>query len=89
MIQVMALEMAIDSGIEQRAFTASWSWFQGFKKRFKLTLRAGTRIGQDTQGDGDKALATFAARVAQVMRDNNIDVVYSADQTAVNYEYLP
>ncbi|RHY64721.1 hypothetical protein DYB30_014022 [Aphanomyces astaci] len=85
---VMALEMAINAGIEERAFTASWSWFQGFKRRFKLTLRARTRIGQDTQGDGDKALATFAARVAQVVRDNNIDVVYNADQTAVNYEYL-
>ncbi|RHZ18460.1 hypothetical protein DYB26_010678 [Aphanomyces astaci] len=89
MIQVMALEMAIDAGIEERAFTASWSWLQGFKRRFKPTLRARTRIGQDTQGDGDKALATFAARVAQVVRDNNIDVVYNADQTAVNYEYLP
>ncbi|RHY18472.1 hypothetical protein DYB25_011224 [Aphanomyces astaci] len=86
---VMALEMAIDAGIEERAFTASWSWFQGFKRRFKPTLRARTRIGQDTQGDGDKVLATFAARVAQVVRDNNIDVVYNADQTAVNYEYLP
>ncbi|RHY95143.1 hypothetical protein DYB37_009682 [Aphanomyces astaci] len=32
---------------------------------------------------------TFAARVAQVVRDNNIDVVYNADQTGVNYEYLP
>ncbi|RLO06514.1 hypothetical protein DYB28_005414 [Aphanomyces astaci] len=89
MIQVMALEMAIDAGIEERAFTASWSWFQGFKRRFMPTLRARTRIGQDTQGDGGKALATFAARVAQVVRDNNIDVVYNADQTAVNYEYLP
>ncbi|RLO03981.1 hypothetical protein DYB28_007296 [Aphanomyces astaci] len=89
MIQVMALQMAIDAGIEERAFTASWSWFQGFKRRFRMTLRAHTRIGQDTQGDGDKALATFAARVAQVVRDNNIDVVYNADQTAVNYEYLP
>ncbi|RHZ02292.1 hypothetical protein DYB31_016491, partial [Aphanomyces astaci] len=58
-------------------------------RRFKLTLRARTRIGQDTQGDGDKALATFAARVAQVVCDNNMDVVYNADQTAVNYEYLP
>ncbi|RHY14358.1 hypothetical protein DYB26_015711 [Aphanomyces astaci] len=89
MIQVMALEMAIDAGIEERAFIASWSWFQGFKSRFKLTLRARTRIGQDTQGDGDKALAKFATRVAQVVRDNNIDVVYNADQTAVNFEYLP
>ncbi|RLO05756.1 hypothetical protein DYB28_004925 [Aphanomyces astaci] len=75
--------------IQVMAFTASWSWFQVFKRRFKLTLRARTRIGQDTQGDGDKALATFAARVAQVVCDNNMDVVYNADQTAVNYEYLP
>ncbi|RHY84728.1 hypothetical protein DYB35_014128 [Aphanomyces astaci] len=89
MIQVMALEMAIDAGIDERAFTASWSWFQGFKKRFKFTLWARTRIGQDLQGDGEEALGTFAARVAQVVRDNNIDVVYNADQTGINYEYLP
>ncbi|RHZ38294.1 hypothetical protein DYB26_013034 [Aphanomyces astaci] len=86
MIQVMALEMAIDAGIDE---LASWSWFQGFKNRFKFTLRARTRIGENSQGDGEEALATFAARVAQVVRDNNIDVVYNADQTGVNYEYLP
>ncbi|RHY98281.1 hypothetical protein DYB26_013428, partial [Aphanomyces astaci] len=57
MIQVMALEMAIDAGIDERAFTASWSWFQGFKKRFKFTLRARTRIGQDSQRDGEETLA--------------------------------
>ncbi|KAF0713988.1 hypothetical protein AaE_011664, partial [Aphanomyces astaci] len=85
MIQVMALEMAIDAGIDEPAFTASWSWFQGFKKRFEFTLRARTRIGQNSQGDGEEALGTFAARVAQVVRDNNIDVVYNADQTGVNY----
>ncbi|ETV72988.1 hypothetical protein H257_12033 [Aphanomyces astaci] len=45
--------------------------------------------GQDTQGDGDAALAKFSARVAELVREHSIDVIYNADQTGVNYEYLP
>ncbi|ETV74012.1 hypothetical protein H257_11328 [Aphanomyces astaci] len=85
MIQVMALGMAIDVGLYECTFTTSWSWLQGFKKRYvvkglddcqldrerhvyiaswlqgfkkryKFALRARTRTGQDTQGDGAKAL---------------------------------
>ncbi|ETV79729.1 hypothetical protein H257_06966 [Aphanomyces astaci] len=80
---------AIAVGLDESAFVASWSWLEGFKRRFRLSLRARTRQGQDTQGDGDAALATFSARVAQVVRDNDIDVIYNADQTGVHYEYLP
>ncbi|RLO03335.1 hypothetical protein DYB28_005307 [Aphanomyces astaci] len=31
----------------------------------------------------------FSAPVRKIVEDENIDVVYNADQTAVNYEYLP
>ncbi|RHY50824.1 hypothetical protein DYB34_005490 [Aphanomyces astaci] len=89
MIQIMALETAIDVGLDESAIVASWSWLEGFKRRFRLSLRTRTRQGEDTQGDGDAALATFSARVAQVVRVNDIDVIYNADQTGVNYEYLP
>ncbi|RLO02716.1 hypothetical protein DYB28_013806, partial [Aphanomyces astaci] len=89
MIQIMTLGTAIDVGLDECAFVASWSWLEGFKRRFRLSLRARTRQGQDTQGDDDAALATFSARVAQVVRDNDIDVIYNSDRTGVNYEYLP
>ncbi|RHY93932.1 hypothetical protein DYB35_013923 [Aphanomyces astaci] len=51
-----------------------------FKKK-QAVIDSFDEIGQDTQGDGDAALATFSARVAQVVRDNDIDVIYNADQT--------
>ncbi|RHZ04965.1 hypothetical protein DYB26_013556 [Aphanomyces astaci] len=34
-------------------------------------------------------LEAFAARVDAIAKENDIDVIYNADQTAVNYEYLP
>ncbi|RHZ23497.1 hypothetical protein DYB37_013857 [Aphanomyces astaci] len=33
--------------------------------------------------------ATFAERVQQLVFNHDIAVIYNADQTAVNYEYLP
>ncbi|RHY61299.1 hypothetical protein DYB30_000865 [Aphanomyces astaci] len=89
MLQLMALEMAIDLGLDEDMFQASWHWMKGFKKRFGLALRARTRTGQDTQGDGEAALEAFSARVESIMEREGIDVVYNADQTGVNYEYLP
>jgi hypothetical protein len=89
MIQLMALEVAIDAGVDEQSFAASWTWMSRFMKRFKLALRTRTRTGQDTAGDGEAALATFAARVAHVVEEHSIDVIYNADQTGINYEYLP
>ncbi|RHZ29192.1 hypothetical protein DYB31_011494 [Aphanomyces astaci] len=62
---------------------------RGFKKRHGLAIRARTRQGQDTQGDGEAALAAFVQRVEAVVVEHGIDVIYNADQTGVNYEYLP
>ncbi|ETW04115.1 hypothetical protein H310_04475 [Aphanomyces invadans] len=81
MIQVMALEMVIDARLDESSFPASWSWFQGFKKRHKFAMRARTRTGQDTNGDGMAALASFEAHISQVMRDNNIEVVFNAEHS--------
>ncbi|RHY52647.1 hypothetical protein DYB30_014307, partial [Aphanomyces astaci] len=67
MIRIMALESAVDLGLEDHE----------------------TRIGQDTPEDGIAVLEAFAARVDAIVKENDIDVIYNADQTAVNYEYLP
>ncbi|KAF0704030.1 hypothetical protein AaE_015144 [Aphanomyces astaci] len=72
MLCVMALETAID--------------IQGFKRRHGLSLRAKTRIGQDSTQDGTATLAEFSERVLMCAMANDVDVIYNADQTAVNYE---
>ncbi|RHY49647.1 hypothetical protein DYB34_010820, partial [Aphanomyces astaci] len=48
-----------------------------------------TRAGQDTQADGEAALADFAGRVRACMLENSINIIYNADQTGVNYEHVP
>jgi hypothetical protein len=39
--------------------------------------------------DGQKVLEEFALRIKEVVKENNITMIYNADQTAVNYEYVP
>ncbi|ETV98891.1 hypothetical protein H310_08384, partial [Aphanomyces invadans] len=85
----MALGTAIDAGLDENEFSASWSWLKDFKKGYQLSIRARTRCGQDTQADGDAALATFADRIAHFVMEHEIEVICNADQTGVNYEYLP
>ncbi|RQM26889.1 hypothetical protein B5M09_013830 [Aphanomyces astaci] len=82
-------ETTIDLGLPDDAFHAGWHWMRGFKKRHGLAIRARTRQGQDTQGDGEAVLAAFVQRVQAVVVEHGIDVIYNADQTGVNYEYLP
>ncbi|RQM26912.1 hypothetical protein B5M09_001718 [Aphanomyces astaci] len=89
MLRVMALEAAIDLGIEDHEFLAGWHWIHGFKRRHGLSLRSRTRIGQDSPDDGVAALEAFSARVRALVLEHDIDLVYNADQTGVNYEYLP
>ncbi|RHZ31113.1 hypothetical protein DYB37_012119 [Aphanomyces astaci] len=89
MLRVMALETAIDVGLTEDEFKASWTWIQGFKRRHGLSLRSKTRIGQDSTQDGTATLAEFSERVLMCTMANDVDVIYNADQTAVNYEYLP
>ncbi|RHY97295.1 hypothetical protein DYB35_006196 [Aphanomyces astaci] len=39
--------------------------------------------------DGEAALRDFAERVRTLMTEHDIDLIINADQTGVNYEYLP
>ncbi|RHZ39757.1 hypothetical protein DYB26_007082 [Aphanomyces astaci] len=89
MLRIMALEAAIDLGLSEDEFRAGWHWVDGFKRRHGLSLRARTRIGQQTPEDGDEVLDDFAKRVQEIVAREGIDIIYNADQTAVNYEYLP
>ncbi|RHY85095.1 hypothetical protein DYB31_014952, partial [Aphanomyces astaci] len=43
----------------------------------------------DSPDDGVAALEAFSARVRALVLEHDIDLVYNADQTGVNYEYLP
>ncbi|RHY90687.1 hypothetical protein DYB37_012918 [Aphanomyces astaci] len=86
---VMALEAAIDLVFNDVEFRAGWHWMDGFKRSHGLSLRTCTRIRQQTPEDGLAVLGIFSAPVRKIVEDENIDVVYNADQTAVNYEYLP
>ncbi|KAH9123607.1 hypothetical protein LEN26_009899 [Aphanomyces euteiches] len=88
-LRIDRVQTAIDVGLQEKEFLASWHWKQGFMKRFRMSLRARTRVGQERQSDGEAVLDDFAKRAKACMLDNNIQVVYNADQTAVNYEYLP
>ncbi|KAF0709454.1 Aste57867_5919 [Aphanomyces stellatus] len=89
MLRVMALDAAQDQGLSTTEFRAGWHWVHGFKRRHGLSLRARTRVGQQTPQDGEDVMAAFAERIRNIMKTESIDVVYNADQTAVNYEYLP
>ncbi|KAH9152198.1 hypothetical protein AeRB84_005331 [Aphanomyces euteiches] len=89
MLRIMALEAAIDLGLNEDQFRAGWHWVDRFKRRHGLSLRARTRVGQQTLEDGLAVLESFAKRIRQVVEDNDIQTIYNADQTAVNYEYLP
>ncbi|KAH9161349.1 hypothetical protein LEN26_001459 [Aphanomyces euteiches] len=89
MLRLVALETAKDVGLQDHEFRAGWHWFQGFKRRHGLSLRARTRVGHDTPADGFEALENFSKRIMTIVAENNITEVYNADQTGVNYEYLP
>ncbi|RHY27027.1 hypothetical protein DYB32_007108 [Aphanomyces invadans] len=70
-------------------FKAGWHRIHGFKRRHGLSFRAKTRIGQDTNKDGTSILAAFSERVLLSAVVNDVGVIYNADQTGVNYKYMP
>ncbi|CAK4108590.1 unnamed protein product [Aphanomyces euteiches] len=79
MLQFMALEAAIDVGLNEDEFRAGWSWSKGFKKRHGLAMRSRTRVGQDSNQDGFEALERFSRRVKVLMFEHNIDTAFNAD----------
>ncbi|RHX98761.1 hypothetical protein DYB25_003571 [Aphanomyces astaci] len=78
MLQIMALETAIDVGLSEDEFKGGWHWIQGFKRRHGLTFRAKTRIGQDSNQDGADTLSAFSERVL-------LTAIASSDSTGRNY----
>ncbi|RHY38941.1 hypothetical protein DYB30_012935 [Aphanomyces astaci] len=83
------MDVALEQGLAVNQFKASPSWMKGFMKRWGLAIRAKTRSGQANLADGEKALAEFKTSIRKVIKDNRIVEVFNADQTGINYEYLP
>lgn len=88
MLQLQAKEAAADIGLEGK-FAATSTWVKLFLRRHKLALRARTRQGQTTPQDAQDAATTFRALVLQTIVEKKCVQVYNADQTGVNFEYLP
>ncbi|RHY02734.1 hypothetical protein DYB25_011496 [Aphanomyces astaci] len=84
-----AMEVASDEGLFDHQFKASASWIKGFLKRWGLAIRAKTRSGQANLEDGKRALEAFKTSIRQQIKDNDIEDIYNADQTGINYEYIP
>lgn len=87
MLRLQALAEANEAGIH--AFTASWSWQSLFKGHHRLALRAKTRQGQICPPELDQIAKTFAKEVHEKAQSLGVTKIYNADQTAVNFEYLP
>ncbi|OWZ08784.1 hypothetical protein PHMEG_00018617 [Phytophthora megakarya] len=54
-----------------------------------LSLRGKTRQGQSPPSDSDVVAAELAATARRRIVEENITIVYNADQTAVFFEYVP
>ncbi|KAH9078663.1 hypothetical protein Ae201684P_019741 [Aphanomyces euteiches] len=89
MLRIMAVEMATDAAIKDHEFKASTRWVQGFRRRHRFAWRVKTRIGQVSNDDGDEKLKQLSKKIREMMQQEGIEVVHNADQTAINYEYLP
>ncbi|KAF0729902.1 hypothetical protein Ae201684_012541 [Aphanomyces euteiches] len=89
MLKCKALEIARDVGLSPNDFKASPTWIRGFSKRWALSMRAKTRSGQANYEDGERALAELTSRLGKVIEEHGIEDIYNADQTGINYEYLP
>ncbi|DBA01665.1 TPA: hypothetical protein N0F65_010316 [Lagenidium giganteum] len=52
-------------------------------------MRARKRQGQVTPEEADQVVINFGNKVIAKMPELDVDVVYNAEQTAVNFEYIP
>ncbi|RHY63442.1 hypothetical protein DYB26_006247 [Aphanomyces astaci] len=89
LLQCKALEIAADLGLSKDQFKSSPTWIKSFMKRWGLAIRVKTRSGQANLEDGQQALAEFKTSIRQIILDNDIEDIYNADQTGINYEYIP
>ncbi|KAG6617103.1 NPP1 protein [Phytophthora cinnamomi] len=89
MLKLQALEFFRECQLTHGAFAATWSWRKHFLRRHKLSIRRRTRAGQTTPDDAATKAAEFSVIVRDKMKELKISKVYNADQTGVNYEYVP
>ncbi|RHY83425.1 hypothetical protein DYB35_009403 [Aphanomyces astaci] len=89
LLQLRALEVARDVGLTAIQFKASPSWINGFMKRWRFSMRSKSRSGQADLAQGQVALEAFGSRVRALVLEHGIESIYNADQTGINYEYIP
>ncbi|KAE9030676.1 hypothetical protein PR003_g10045 [Phytophthora rubi] len=89
MLTLQAQEIYQGSGGRPGAFKASWSWRNSYLRRHRLSIHRRTRVGQTTLADSDIKAYEFSKKVPQKIQALGVSVVYNADQTGVNYEYVP
>ncbi|KAF0729782.1 hypothetical protein Ae201684P_015447 [Aphanomyces euteiches] len=51
-------------------------------------MRCQTRCGNKSSEEGDATLKAFSDKILKLVEENEIEEIYNADQTAINYEYL-
>ncbi|ETV74347.1 hypothetical protein H257_10938 [Aphanomyces astaci] len=89
LLQSRALEVARDLGFGPNDFKASNAWIQGCMKRWRFAMRSKSRAGQADLAQGEAKLAEFSARIRDVVATRGVETIYNADQTGINYEYIP
>ncbi|KAH9147800.1 hypothetical protein AeRB84_008656 [Aphanomyces euteiches] len=89
MLRCKALEIARDENLNENQFKASTTWIKSFTKRWGFAMRARTRSGQSNFDEGLAVLETFSSHIRSIVAKFDIDEIYNADQTSVNYEYIP
>ncbi|KAH9098297.1 hypothetical protein Ae201684P_017513 [Aphanomyces euteiches] len=75
LLQTRALEIARDIGLGEN--------------QFKASILDQSRSGQADINQGEATLAAFSAHIREIVETNDIDFIYNADQTGINYEYIP
>ncbi|KAF0683358.1 Aste57867_24570 [Aphanomyces stellatus] len=89
LLAMKARSIATDLNIDPKKFKATHHWVRGFIKRHKFAFRARTRSGQMRDDEGEAVLLEFSERLKKLVESENIERIYNADQTAVNYEFVP
>jgi hypothetical protein len=89
MIKMEALLVSLEQGIPEGMFTASYTWLTRFKECFRLSLRSKTQQGQISPDDMSEQAIRFQEIVKEKMLELGVDVIYNANQTAVQFETIP
>ncbi|POM63351.1 hypothetical protein PHPALM_21268 [Phytophthora palmivora] len=89
MVRIHAKQCYESAGLPVNKFAASQTWLHSFLRRNSLSIRRRTRQSQKTPEDAAIQAEKIGRSVRDKMVELRVDRVYNADQTAINYEYLP